>query len=121
MVNFNIMPRKKKDENIEKKIYKIVNIEDEDTGCYCCDKARVLNLDFIPDEYLEDLHDFDFIKVRLEYSLSTSELGMTPVVYICELDKDENLDDDEWIYEDCEIGNTIIKIPTDIKDIEEDE
>ena len=108
------MPRKKKNENIEKKTYKIVDIEDG--GCYDCDKDRVLNIDFIPEEYIESLNDFDFMKICLEYSLTTSELSMTPVVYICELEKDETVDDDEWVYEDCEIGNTIIKIPTDIKD-----
>ena len=114
------MPRKKKEDAIKKKIYKIVDISDSDTPCFDCDKARVLSLDFIPDNYLEWLHDFDFINVRLEYCMSTGEIGMLPVVYICEIDEDED-PDDYFVYSNVDLGDSIIKVPIDCNDEEPDD
>ena len=105
------MPRKKKDDDIKIKRYKVVDPEEQEDDaevCSMCPALRLVSIDMIPDEYLDFLHDEDLIKIRLGYDLEDSELFMCPVVYLCEMDDDEDIDEDD--FETIDLGTSQIKI-----------
>lgn len=104
------MPRKKKEDDIKIKRYRVVDPEEQEDDaevCSVCPALRLVSLDMIPDKYLDLLHKEDLIKIRLGYDLGDSELFMCPVVYLCEMDdEDEDGDNSETI----DLGTSQIKI-----------
>ena len=105
------MPRKKKEDDIKIKRYRVVDPEEQEDDaedCSMCPALRLVSIDMIPDEYLDLLHDEDLIKIRLGYDLGDSELFMCPVVYLCEMDDDEDIDEDD--FETIDLGTSQIKI-----------
>jgi len=106
------MPRKKKEDDIKIKRYKVVDPEEQEDDdvevCSMCPALRLVSIDMIPDEYLDLLHDEDLIKIRLGYDLEDSELFMCPVVYLCEMDDEDDIDEDD--FETIDLGTSQIKI-----------
>lgn len=106
------MPRKKKEDDIKIKRYRVVDPEEQEPDdaevCSMCPALRLVSIDMIPDEYLDFLHDEDLIKIRLGYDLEDSELFMCPVVYLCEMDDEDDIDEDD--FETIDLGTSQIKI-----------
>lgn len=106
------MPRKKKEDDIKIKRYRVVDPEEQEDDaevCSMCPALRLVSVDMIPDKYLDLLHKEDLIKIRLGYDLGDSELFMCPVVYLCEME-DEDDTDEEDDFEIIDLGTSQIKI-----------